>query len=198
MSWSRRNSTLCLSSSARISANERRRRARRRRGSTFESSAPIVQVSGSTLMEPRVAAMRAEVRFAVASGLVSGCPGSAVYARSVRSSDDENRRAGGLAGFEVAMRLRRILQLVALVDLDPDPAGGDVVEQLAAQAPLLRGIGDVIGERGARDDTRDPLIASCVASIGGTGPEAVPTHTSRPRFLSESIEPANVSLPTLS
>ena len=33
---------------------------------------------------------------------------------------------------------------------------------------------------------------------GGCGPEAVPKQTSRPRRFRESIEPAKVSLPTLS
>ena len=40
----------------------------------------------------------------------------------VLSSDDEDRRAGGLARFEIAVRLRGVLELVALVDLDLDAA----------------------------------------------------------------------------
>ena len=43
--------------------------------------------------------------------------------------NDEDRRAGRLPCFEVAMRLHGILQRVALVDLDLDPAAGDMVEQ---------------------------------------------------------------------
>ncbi len=41
-------------------------------------------------------------------------------------------------------------------------------------------------------------MASCSASIGGNGPEAVPQPTSTPRRFSEASEPSNVSLPTVS
>ena len=41
-------------------------------------------------------------------------------------------------------------------------------------------------------------MASWVASIGGTGQEAVPTQTSSPRRFSESMDALKVSLPTLS
>ena len=61
-----------------------------------------------------------------------------------------------LRDFEIAMRLRRVLQLVALVDLDPDAAGGDVLEQLARERRLFRRIGDVVGERRARDVDASP------------------------------------------
>ncbi len=50
MSWSRKNSTLCASSSARISATRAGSRDATPR-STLESSAPIAQVSGSTRIE---------------------------------------------------------------------------------------------------------------------------------------------------
>ena len=44
------------------------------------------------------------------------------------------------------MRFRRILERVALIDLDADATGGNVAEQLACQRRLFRGIGDVVGE----------------------------------------------------
>jgi hypothetical protein len=44
----------------------------------------------------------------------------------------------------------------------------------------------------------EPLTASCIASIGGIGPDAVPKHTSSPRRLSESSEDGTVVLPMLS
>src|SRR5262245_34181265 len=50
MSWSRRNRTLCLSSSPLISANSASSRAASPRF-TSDSSAPMLQVSGSTLIE---------------------------------------------------------------------------------------------------------------------------------------------------
>src|SRR5215470_5908094 len=68
MSWSRKKTTLCLSSSARISATSSGERDATPR-LTFESSAPIVQVSGSTLIEPRFAmyAGASAVAFAISS-----------------------------------------------------------------------------------------------------------------------------------
>ena len=66
MSWSRKNSTLCFSSSARISAMRSASRAAAPR-LTLQSSAPIVQVSGSTLIEPcRATCAGAGVAVAVA------------------------------------------------------------------------------------------------------------------------------------
>jgi hypothetical protein len=55
------------------------------------------------------------------------------------SSDDEDRRAGGLARFQVAVGLNGILQRVVLVDLDADAAAADVVEQLAGQFAFSAG-----------------------------------------------------------
>ena len=52
------------------------------------------------------------------------------------------------------MRLNRVLEAVALVDLDLDPAGGDVAEQLAGQLGALGGVGDVVGQRRPRDVER--------------------------------------------
>src|SRR5262245_25588861 len=56
------------------------------------------------------------------------------------SSEHEDRRPGGLAGFQVAMGLHCVFQRVVLVDLDADAAVADVVEQLADQLCLFRRI----------------------------------------------------------
>jgi len=85
------------------------------------------------------------------------------------------------------VRLHRVLEGIALVDFDRDPAGLDVAEQLARQFGAF-----------GRVTTSDPLTASCIASIGGTGPDAVPKQTSRPRRASESSEDAKVACPMLS
>jgi hypothetical protein len=37
------------------------------------------------------------------------------------------------------------------------------------------------------------LSASCIASIGGTGPDAVPTQTTRPLRFTDASDAANVS-----
>ncbi|CAD5377767.1 hypothetical protein OF001_U230019 [Pseudomonas sp. OF001] len=115
MSWSRRNSTRCLSSWARISAN-RPSSWMASASLTPTSSAPMAQVSCSTCM-------------------------------AVASSDDEDRRAGGLARLQVAVGLHSVLQGVVLVDLDLDATAADVIEQLAGQVGLLGRIGDVVGQR---------------------------------------------------
>ena len=148
MSWSRKNSTLCLSSSARISATSPASREATPRF-TLESSAPIVQVSGSTLMEPRVGDA---ARAAVVSGGVMCVPGLDVRILPIRSTKIDE---------PVVLRASRSRcacaassQLVALVDLDLDAAGRDVAEQLAGQLALLRGIGDVVGKRRPRDEQR--------------------------------------------
>ena len=95
------------------------------------------------------------------------------------------------------MRLGGFFEPVTLVDLDADVAGGHVREELLREAFLLDRVRDVVGERGARTKS-EPLSASCIASMGGIAPEAVPTHTIRPRRWSESSEAAKVSLPTVS
>ena len=53
-------------------------------------------------------------------------------------SDHEHRRAGGLARFEVAVRLLCVFKCVALVDVDADASGRDVAEEAleAARAAL--------------------------------------------------------------
>src|SRR5204862_4149197 len=66
----------------------------------------------------------------------------------------QDRRAGRAARLEVAMRVRRVAQRIALADVDADAARGDVVEQLAGKRGLLGRIGDVVGERRARDVQR--------------------------------------------
>src|SRR6185369_2027402 len=134
MSWSRKKSTLCASSRARISSM----RAGVREAIpmfTFESSAPMVQVSGSTRMEPCVLTMAGDLPRAF-------------------MSDDEDGRAGGGARFEVAVRLRGRAQLVALVDLHVDASGGDVAEERFGQRIALGRVGDVVAKRRACHEER--------------------------------------------
>ena len=52
------------------------------------------------------------------------------------------------------MRLDGVVEGVALVDLDRDAAGADVVEELTGQRRALGRIGDVVGQRRARDEQR--------------------------------------------
>ena len=58
------------------------------------------------------------------------------------------------------MRLRRILQPVALVDLDLDATRRHVAEELSGELLLLGGIGDVIGERGPGEEVRVARITA--------------------------------------
>src|SRR4030095_12935867 len=145
MSWSRKNRTLCFSSSARISATRPGSREATPRF-TFESSAPIVHVSGSTLMESRV--MIVDELFSSVVACAISFSGVLIRLRL----DHEDSRARRLSRFQVAVGLRRIRKLVALVDLDPDAPRGDVVEKLAGERIFLGGGGGVVGERrrGAR------------------------------------------------
>src|SRR5262245_1679637 len=140
MSWSRKNSTRCLSSSARISATSPASRDATPR-LTLESSAPIVHVIGSTLIEPR---------FETTAGASRTVAVVMLFPWVSVSSNHEDRRACRLARFEIAMRLHRILQPVALIDLDFDSPGSYMSEKLTAELCLLCRIGDVIGERRTR------------------------------------------------
>src|SRR6516164_5817577 len=145
MSWSRKKSTLCLSRSARISATSSGVREATPR-LTFDNSAPIVHVSASTLIEPRVAMWAGA---AVVSVIMFISPEVVVFV-----SDHEDRRACRLPGFEVAVCLRGVVEPVLLIDLDPDAPRGDVTEHFARERVLLRRIGDVVSERGPRDVER--------------------------------------------
>ena len=58
------------------------------------------------------------------------------------------------ARFEVVVRVHGVLELVALVDLDPDAARGHVPEEFVGQRGLLGRVGDVVGERRSRDEQR--------------------------------------------
>ena len=53
--------------------------------------------------------------------------------------EDEDGGADAAAGLQVAVRLDGVVEGVALVDLDGDAAGADVVEELAGQGRALRG-----------------------------------------------------------
>src|SRR3954463_6687858 len=68
--------------------------------------------------------------------------------------DGEDRRTDAAAGLEVAVRLGGVLQGVALVDLDGDAAGADVVEELPGQRRALRRVRDVVGQGRAGDEQR--------------------------------------------
>src|SRR6187200_1065747 len=68
--------------------------------------------------------------------------------------EEEDGGADAAAGLEVAVRLDGVVEGVALVDLDVDAAGAHVVEELPRQRRALRGVGDVVGERGAGDEER--------------------------------------------
>src|SRR5207253_6631502 len=77
-------------------------------------------------------------------------PGARGTQRRAPASQREDRRARGLASFQVAVCLLHLLQRVALVDADLDLAAGDGLEQVIGH--LLAGLarGDVREERLAR------------------------------------------------
>ena len=115
----------------------------------MESSAPIVHVSGSTLIEPRAARCVAP---AVLSPSCGGRHGS--HVRSARRQITKIDEPVVLRASRSRCACAASCRLVALVDLDPDAPGGDVAEQLAGELALLRGIGDVVGERRPRHEHR--------------------------------------------
>ena len=155
MSWSRKNSTLCCSSSALISAKS-------------------VVVAGG-LGEADVAQLGADRRGergdldrARADGERRASLGSTVWSTTVlmvfsllgwgcgvqAGLEDEDGGADAAAGLEVAVGLDGVVEGVALVDLDLDAAGADVVEELAGERGPLRRVGDVVGQRRAGDEQR--------------------------------------------
>jgi hypothetical protein len=91
---------------------------------TLDNSAPMAQVSRSTLMEPRVVMLPQPVRLSCRSSFpVLLC------AQIAKIDEPVVLRAS-----KVAVSLRRVLQFVALVDLDPDSPRGDVAEELLQSA----------------------------------------------------------------
>src|SRR5215204_408097 len=68
--------------------------------------------------------------------------------------EDEDGGADAAPGLEVAVSRDGVLEGVALIDLDGDAAGAHVVEELPGQGRALRGVGDVVGQRGAGDEER--------------------------------------------
>ena len=70
---------------------------------------------------------------------------------------------------EIAVRLRCVLQLEALVDLDLYPPGSDVSEQLSGELTLFGGIGDVIGKRRPRHARAgSPRPSGCSSGPSGS------------------------------
>jgi hypothetical protein len=86
-------------------------------------------------------------------------------------------------------------QRVGLVDLDPDLARADDLEQLGAQRNQIGALGRVMHQRRPRQEQR-ALLRQQQGSKGGTGPEALPKLTIIPQVRRLSSEPAKVSLPT--
>src|SRR5574337_54559 len=163
MSWSRRNKTLCVSRSALISANSASSRAASPR-LTPDSSAPMAQVRGSTLIELCSTPGRTKagasgcarvVWFMQMSPMEKWVEESAgvrgpLSAGKNRELNDEDRGADRLTRLEIAVGPGRVFQRVALLDFDLDATGGDVVEEFARERVTLGRIADVVGERRAR------------------------------------------------
>src|SRR5262245_14054612 len=63
-----------------------------------------------------------------------------------RASGQQNRRSGGLAGFEIAMRLGGIGKAIALVDLDLDLAAFDHANQVLGRLLELGFSADIAEE----------------------------------------------------
>src|SRR6185369_7116018 len=147
MSWSRKNRTLWRIHSSWISPRSASSCTASAR-LTFEISAPMAQVSGSTRIESRMAPGR------TMAGAAVDCVVIGFLLLLLPASNDEDRRARGLARLEVAVRLHGILQRVVLVHLDADAARGDVPEELLGERGLFPEIGDVVGERGTREIER--------------------------------------------
>src|SRR5690348_11759972 len=104
MFWSRRNRTLYLRRSALISANSAAARDASPRFTPC-SCAPIAQVSGSTVIDP--------TRCEAAGAIFDMFPPN-----GLRLSENEDRRTGGLARFQLAVRVDTVFQREELVDLD--------------------------------------------------------------------------------
>src|SRR4051794_9442247 len=132
MSWSRRNSTLYLSSSDFISAKSVASRAASAR-LALDNCAPILQVSGSAWIDPSDCAR-------TKAGVVA-------IVMALSPSDHEDRRTRGSSCLEVTVRLHRILQFVTLVDFDADESRGHEPEHFGRQCRFLGRVRDVIRER---------------------------------------------------
>src|SRR3954452_1030449 len=153
MSWSRTNSTLYCSSNALSSAKSSSSREASAR-LMFRSSAPMPAVSGTTSIAAVPTRREGHpsrstvwsMTFMVASPGCDGGWGSGL--------EGEDGGADAAARLEVAVRLDGVVEGVALVDLDGDAAGDHVVEELSGQGRALRGVGDVVGQRGAGDEQR--------------------------------------------
>src|SRR5215207_9301295 len=150
MSWSRKKRTLYWRSSDRSSAKSSSSREAWARLMLL-SCAPIFAVSGATSI-----ALGPTRNEGHASRSVVGSVTVMVFLLAVVGAglEGEDGGADAPAGLEVAVRLDGVVEGVALVDRDVDAAGADVVEQLAGQGRALRGVGDVVGQRGAGDEQR--------------------------------------------
>ena len=151
----------------------------------MRSSAPMVAVSGCTSMGAGAAAPRC---FVVVVGDGHGCLALVWDAEAVgQRLEVEDRGADAAAGLEVAVRLDGVVEGVALVDLDRDPAGADVVEELAGQLGPLGRVGDVVGQGRAGDEQR-ALDRQLHGVDRRDRAGRVPKQTSSPRRRSESSD----------
>src|SRR4051812_34602081 len=161
MSWSRTKRTLYCSSNALSSAKSPASRDAAAR-LTRRSSAPIVAVSGTTSIECDPAVSEGKRSCSIASrregmGIscsVRWCGGPAEDGSGTGRLQAEDGGPDAAAGFQVAVSRDGVVEGVALVDLDGDPAGGDVVEELTGQRGALPVVGDVVGQGGAGDEQR--------------------------------------------
>src|SRR4051794_23683071 len=156
MSWSRKKRTLYCSSRSLISAKRPASREAWAR-LTLRSSAPIVAVRGKTSIESVPTWNDGNTSGSVRSWttlFMTFSFSAGVVVVSGAGLEGEDRRADAAARLEVAVGGDGVLEGVALVDLDRDAAGADVVEELPRQGRALRGVGDVVGERRACDEQR--------------------------------------------
>src|SRR6185369_8723720 len=93
-------------------------------------------------------------------------------AKEKRLLDRQDRRPARLAGFEIAMRLGRVLEGVALLDFDLHLAALDHIEQLARGSLELRAIGDVIEQRRPGQEQR-ALLGEDSGREGIDGPRRI-------------------------
>src|SRR3954469_16678192 len=138
MSWSRKKRTLYCSSRSLISAKRPASREAWAR-LTLRSSAPIVAVRGKTSIESVPTWNDGNTSGSVRSWttLFMTFSFSAGVVVSGAGLEGEDARADGAARLDVAVGGDGVLEGVALVDLDRDAAGADVVEELAGQRSSL-------------------------------------------------------------
>src|SRR4051812_506973 len=122
--------------------------AKRRKGRPGSAAAAASNISGSEFAIGETS--RARDALHVSYRRSSFSKTAALLPCGFEHSDHEDRGSGRLAGLQVAVRLRRLLQLVALVDLDLDAACSHVPEELGGKLFLLGRVDDVVGERGPR------------------------------------------------